>query len=325
MWSPACGSGTLVLEQAGIETTRWMQSDLLAAVLAAHAGQLMLEPHRRLAAKDSARSSGCSSAAEQREPCLHLERGVYWSLPFSVSSWRPGAAFFFPEREYEVAAAALGAWGEMVRRGTGECRVPQCRAHNSKRQASKRQAQATGARRGTDDCRICVPGPARGRGSGQMRFRRRASCYHFPAGAPGRAQRTRNSTGSPMRITSSAGSLPRHRRQSAGRVHRPDVANPPYIPTGELVTLRPEVQGPRLALDGGADGPRVAREIVETSPSRIRPGGFLLLRSARMQSRRRSRSRFAASGQWEPARVRCDLAGRPRVVVARRRQCKTDK
>jgi release factor glutamine methyltransferase len=84
------------------------------------------------------------------------------------------------------------------------------------------------------------------------------------------------------------------------------------------VTLMPEVHWePRLALDGGADGLRVAREIIETSPSRIRPGGFLLLEIGAEQAEA-IQWLVAASGRWEPARVRCDLAGRPRVVAARR-------
>ena len=52
------------------------------------------------------------------------------------------------------------------------------------------------------------------------------------------------------------------------------VANPPYVPTRDVATLMPEIQWePRLALDGGADGLRVQREIIATSPERIRPGG----------------------------------------------------
>jgi release factor glutamine methyltransferase len=97
------------------------------------------------------------------------------------------------------------------------------------------------------------------------------------------------------------------------------VANPPYIPTGELPALMPEVQWePRLALDGGVDGLRVIREILATSPDRIRPGGFLLLEIGADQADA-VQTLMAASGRWEPARVRRDLAGRPRVVVARRR------
>ena len=97
------------------------------------------------------------------------------------------------------------------------------------------------------------------------------------------------------------------------------VANPPYIRSPELATLMPEVQWePRLALDGGADGLRVLREIVASSPDRIRPGGFLLLEIGADQAEAVG-GLLAASGRFEPARLRFDLAGRPRVVVARRR------
>jgi release factor glutamine methyltransferase len=85
------------------------------------------------------------------------------------------------------------------------------------------------------------------------------------------------------------------------------------------LTLMPEVQWePRLALDGGADGLRVLREIVASSPDRIRPGGFLLLEVGTDQAEAVA-ALLAASGRFEPARLRLDLAGRPRVVVARRR------
>jgi len=43
------------------------------------------------------------------------------------------------------------------------------------------------------------------------------------------------------------------------------MSNPPYIPTADLMTLAPEVRlyDPTVALDGGADGLRIYREIVE--------------------------------------------------------------
>ena len=97
------------------------------------------------------------------------------------------------------------------------------------------------------------------------------------------------------------------------------VANPPYIRSPELATLMPEVQWePRLALDGGADGLRVLREIVASSPDRIRPGGFLLLEIGADQAEAVG-GLLAASGRFDPTRLCLDLAGRPRVVVARRR------
>jgi release factor glutamine methyltransferase len=55
------------------------------------------------------------------------------------------------------------------------------------------------------------------------------------------------------------------------------VANPPYVPTGDVPNLMPDVRDfePRLALDGGADGLTLVRRIVEDAPAHLRPGGRL--------------------------------------------------
>lgn len=57
------------------------------------------------------------------------------------------------------------------------------------------------------------------------------------------------------------------------------LSNPPYIPTGEISGLMPEVRDhePKLALDGGTDGLAVIRKLVEGSPQRLLPGGALLI------------------------------------------------
>lgn len=55
------------------------------------------------------------------------------------------------------------------------------------------------------------------------------------------------------------------------------LSNPPYIESGVLPTLSPEVASePRIALDGGEDGLRFYRRIL-TLADRLSPGGFLLL------------------------------------------------
>ncbi len=63
--------------------------------------------------------------------------------------------------------------------------------------------------------------------------------------------------------------------------YRPDliVSNPPYIPSGAIESLEPEVaQGePRLALDGGADGLGFHRLLIEQAATGLTPGGRLLL------------------------------------------------
>lgn len=51
------------------------------------------------------------------------------------------------------------------------------------------------------------------------------------------------------------------------------VSNPPYIPTADIQELAPEVQlEPKLALDGGADGLNVYRELIPAAAKRARKG-----------------------------------------------------
>lgn len=56
------------------------------------------------------------------------------------------------------------------------------------------------------------------------------------------------------------------------------VANLPYIPTGDLAALAPEVRAdPALALDGGPDGLQAIRALAPAAAPRLAPGGALLL------------------------------------------------
>ncbi len=56
------------------------------------------------------------------------------------------------------------------------------------------------------------------------------------------------------------------------------VSNPPYIPTRDLETLEPDVRlfDPTLALDGGADGLTIYREIAAGLPQRLRRGAVVV-------------------------------------------------
>lgn len=55
------------------------------------------------------------------------------------------------------------------------------------------------------------------------------------------------------------------------------VSNPPYIPSGEIAGLEPEValHDPLLALDGGADGLEAYRTLARDIPSRLAIGGLV--------------------------------------------------
>lgn len=92
------------------------------------------------------------------------------------------------------------------------------------------------------------------------------------------------------------------------------VSNPPYIKTGVIDTLMPEVRDfePRLALDGGEDGLLFYREIIRQAGVYLYSGGMLLLEIGYDQGE-------AVSGLMESAgymqvEIYKDYAGNDRVV-----------
>jgi release factor glutamine methyltransferase len=65
------------------------------------------------------------------------------------------------------------------------------------------------------------------------------------------------------------------------------LANPPYIPSGEIDRLQPEVTrfDPRAALDGGADGLESYRALAPVIYRALGPGGFAFLELGQGQAR----------------------------------------
>ncbi len=57
------------------------------------------------------------------------------------------------------------------------------------------------------------------------------------------------------------------------------MANPPYIPSSDVLTLDPMVRNfePKLALDGGIDGLDITRRIVQEAPEWLEPDGILAI------------------------------------------------
>jgi release factor glutamine methyltransferase len=55
------------------------------------------------------------------------------------------------------------------------------------------------------------------------------------------------------------------------------MANPPYIPSAEVLRLDPTIREfePRIALDGGDDGLKFTRPIIEQAPAWLMPDGAL--------------------------------------------------
>ena len=94
------------------------------------------------------------------------------------------------------------------------------------------------------------------------------------------------------------------------------AANPPYVPTGELPRLARELaREPALALDGGADGLALARRIVAGAPGWLAPGGTLLVEVH--ESHVEQVPALCLAAGLVGAEVRRDLAGLPRLAVAR--------
>ena len=95
------------------------------------------------------------------------------------------------------------------------------------------------------------------------------------------------------------------------------VSNPPYIATTDQPGLQREVRDfePELALYGGPDGLDVYRKLVPDVHRLLRSGGWLILEIGST----------SAPGvcelleSWQDVEVRRDLAGLPRVVLARAR------
>ena len=94
------------------------------------------------------------------------------------------------------------------------------------------------------------------------------------------------------------------------------VSNPPYIPSGEIDALQPEVAryDPRGALDGGADGLDVIRRIAAEAPACLSAQGLLALEFGAGQQDT-VRALFETAG-FRNLEVRNDYAGRPRVLLA---------
>jgi len=98
------------------------------------------------------------------------------------------------------------------------------------------------------------------------------------------------------------------------------VSNPPYVPEPDIGGLQPEVRDhePRQALAGGPDGLDVIRKLVPDAAAVLRPGGWLLFEFGFGQADA-VRAIIAAEPELELVHVRPDLAGIPRIAVARRR------
>lgn len=96
------------------------------------------------------------------------------------------------------------------------------------------------------------------------------------------------------------------------------VSNPPYIPSKEIASLSAEVQHePKLALDGGADGLDMIRQIISVAADYLNPQGTLALEIGMGEAA--AVCALFDSHRWDGG-IKKDFAGIERFVFARLRK-----
>ena len=132
------------------------------------------------------------------------------------------------------------------------------------------------------------------------------------------AQSNAGELGLDAQVTVLQGSLAEPLPQSLrGCVHLL-LSNPPYIPSAVMAELASEVSDfePALALDGGADGLDVFRQLLPQAYELLSPGGVLAVELH--ETCLDAAAAIAAQAGFADCRIRPDLAGRPRILLANR-------
>jgi release factor glutamine methyltransferase len=95
------------------------------------------------------------------------------------------------------------------------------------------------------------------------------------------------------------------------------VSNPPYVSRCEWDGLPPEVRDfePRRALLAGETGLEMIERLVRRAGAFLRPGGYLIFEIGEGQ---RDRVLALFGRRWTEIETAWDLAGKPRVITARR-------
>lgn len=95
------------------------------------------------------------------------------------------------------------------------------------------------------------------------------------------------------------------------------ISNPPYIPSADIPGLAAEVRSePHLALDGGSDGLRLIRRLIQGALPLLSPGGALAMEVGAGQAS--TVATLLRGAGYSHVAIEEDLARIPRVVSARR-------
>jgi release factor glutamine methyltransferase len=94
------------------------------------------------------------------------------------------------------------------------------------------------------------------------------------------------------------------------------LSNPPYVPESASENIQKEVRDwePRVALFGGRDGLDVVRRLIPDAWRLLRSGGFLIMEIGWSTAEKIQ----AMLSKWQDLETKADLAGIPRVIIARK-------
>ncbi len=98
------------------------------------------------------------------------------------------------------------------------------------------------------------------------------------------------------------------------------VSNPPYIRTGDLSSLQPEVRDyePAVALIAGPEGTEIHQRIISEAPLFLKKHGILIMEMGMGQAEAISQM-VAAASVYDIPRIQKDLAGIERIIVVRKK------
>ncbi len=107
--------------------------------------------------------------------------------------------------------------------------------------------------------------------------------------------------------------------RTSGRLFDMIISNPPYIPSGDIPCLQPEISGnePLTALDGGSDGLMCLRHLIQHAWPYLGPGGYLVLEIG-FDQKDQVTDFVRADNRYQNLTVHKDYGGHDRVVCMKR-------
>ena len=303
------------LECAGIEPA---EAALDADVLARHAlggwerGQLLVNLREPAPPGLAERLEPLVARRERREPTAYITgQREFWGIEFDVA---PGVLIPRPETEFivEEALARLTPPADALPHSVAAREGGVTRRSPAEREQAKAgESQAVG-------CVVRIADICTGSGCIAVALARwlpTARIVATDVSEAALAIATRNVT--PHEVADRVTLVRSDLLDPASGLFDLIVSNPPYVPSGDMATLQPEILNyePRLALDAGPDGLDLIRRLVPAAATHLVPGGWFVFEFGDGQSAR-VREIIEAEPRLGVVAWRDDLAGIPRIAVA---------